>query len=176
MKRAIYDESNLGHYGLASEAYTHFTSPIRRYPDLIVHRLLKEYLSGKAFKQERLKYWEDVLPQIATHCTQKERVANESEWDLIALKKVDYIANHASEIYEVVITNIMKIGLFVEVKDILIPGLIHISTLDDYFIYDEQKNILVGERTRTVYKLGDTLSVRVKDIDYVRGEVDFEIV
>lgn len=176
MKRAIYDESNLGHYGLASEAYTHFTSPIRRYPDLIVHRLLKEYLSGKTFKQERLKYWEDVLPQIATHCTQKERVANESEWDLIALKKVDYIANHASEIYEVVITNIMKIGLFVEVKDILIPGLIHISTLDDYFIYDEQKNILVGERTRTVYKLGDTLSVRVKDIDYVRGEVDFEIV
>ncbi len=176
MKRAIYDESNLGHYGLASEAYTHFTSPIRRYPDLIVHRLLKEYMNGNTFTKERLKYWEDTLPQIAVHCTQKERVANESEWDLVALKKVDYISSHASEIYEVVITNIMKIGLFVEVKDILIPGLIHISTLDDYFIYDEQKNILVGERTRKVYRLGDILSVRVKDVDYVRGEVDFEIV
>ncbi|HPJ88388.1 MAG TPA: ribonuclease R [Thermotogota bacterium] len=176
MKRAIYDESNIGHYGLASEAYTHFTSPIRRYPDLIVHRLIKEYLSGESFSEERMKYWQQYLPVTATHCTQKERVANESEWDLIALKKVDYIKSHASEIFDVVATNISKIGIFVEVKDLLIPGLIHISTLMDFFIYDEKRNVLVGENTHKLYKLGDILTVRVKNIDFVRGEVDFEMV
>jgi ribonuclease R len=176
MKRAIYDESNIGHYGLASEAYTHFTSPIRRYPDLIVHRLIKEYLSGKCFSGERIKFWQQQLPAISTHCTQKERVANECEWDLIALKKVDYVKSHKSEIFDVVATNVGKIGIFVEVKDLLIPGLIHISTLMDYFIYDEKQNILVGENTRKIYKLGDILTARVKNIDFVRGEVDFEIV
>jgi len=176
MKRAVYSNYNDGHYGLASEAYTHFTSPIRRYPDLVVHRILKEYISGKSFEKKTLEKWEKELPYICINCTQRERIANEAEWDLIALKKVDYIAKNSSEIFDVVVTNVSKFGLFVEIPEKLIPGLIHVSSLSDYFIYDEDRNVLVGERTGKTYKLGDTLKVRVKDIDFVRGEIDFEIV
>jgi len=176
MKRAIYSGNNEGHYGLASEAYTHFTSPIRRYPDLIVHRLLKEYIHGAAYSENRIEYWKKHLPAVCKSCSQHERTANEAEWDLIALKKVDYISHHDSELYDVVVTNISKFGMFVEVSNMLIPGLIHISSLNDYFMYDENKNILIGERSKKIYRLGDILKVRVKDIDFVRGEVDFEIV
>ncbi|HPE67886.1 MAG TPA: ribonuclease R [Thermotogota bacterium] len=176
MKRAVYHETNIGHYGLASEAYTHFTSPIRRYPDLVVHRLLKEYLHGEIFENERNKEWEAILPSIARDCSRRERVSNEAEWDLIALKKVDYVSRNLSEIFQVVITNVSKFGLFVEIPEISVPGLVHISTLNDFYIYDEQRNMLVGERTKNIFKLGDILKTRVKDIDFVRGEIDFELV
>ncbi len=176
MKRAVYSNYNDGHYGLASEAYTHFTSPIRRYPDLIVHRILKEYVAGKSFDKSRVEFWEKSLPGICVNCTQRERIANEAEWDLIALKKVDYISRNSSELFDVVVTNVSKFGLFVEIPEKLIPGLIHVSTMHDYFIYDENRNMLIGERTGKTFKLGDTLKVRVKDIDFVRGEIDFEIV
>ena len=105
----------------------------------------------------------------------RERVSSEAEWDLVALKKVNYVSRNLAELYQVVVTNVARFGLFVEVPEKLIPGLIPISTLDDYFVFDEERNILVGERTRKVYKIGDILEVRVKGIDHVRGEIDFEL-
>lgn len=177
MKRAVYSEENIGHYGLASKTYTHFTSPIRRYPDLIVHRLLKEWMSGEKSTTVRPKPYElSQLNLIARQSSQRERVSSEAEWDLISLKKVNYISRNLAEVYQVVVTNVQKFGMFVEIPEKLIAGLIPISTLDDYFVYDEERNVLVGERTKKVYKIGDCMEVRVKDIDYVRGEIDFEMI
>ncbi len=174
MKRAVYSAQNIGHYGLASENYTHFTSPIRRYPDLIVHRLLKEWIKRVADTQP-VVYTPEQLAKIAKQSSVRERVSSEAEWDLISLKKVNYVSRNLAELYQVVVTNVAKFGLFVEVPEKLIPGLIPISTLSDYFLFDEERNLLIGERTGKVYKIGDILEARVKDIDYVRGEIDFEL-
>lgn len=177
MKRAMYSPTNIGHFGLASYAYTHFTSPIRRYPDLVVHRLLKLYLKqGNKFTEKQIELYSKLLPKIAEHCSKRERIADEAEWDLLAMKKVEYISKHVDEIFEVVVTNVTRFGLFVEIPDKLISGLVHVSTLDDYYIYDERKNILIGERTGKIFKIGDTLKVRVLRADKVTGEIDFELV
>ncbi len=174
MKRAIYSPSNIGHFGLASEAYTHFTSPIRRYPDLIVHRLLKRYLEtgGKISKKE-MRSIEKYLEKASVHCSKRERVADEAEWDYEALKKIDYISKHIGEVYKVVVTSVAKFGLFVEIPDKYISGLIHISTLDDYYFYDEQKSILTGKRSGKIYRIGDVLYAKVVKADKVRMEIDF---
>jgi len=174
MKRAIYSPSNVGHFGLASEAYTHFTSPIRRYPDLIVHRLLKMYLEkgGKLSKKE-IKSLQKYLEKAAVHCSKRERVADEAEWDYDALKKIDYISNHIGEVYKVVVTSVAKFGLFVEIPDKYISGLIHISTLDDYYYYDEQRSVLIGKHTGRIYKIGDVLNAKVVKADKIRMEIDF---
>ncbi|MGC8819691.1 MAG: ribonuclease R [Fervidobacterium sp.] len=174
MKRAIYSPSNVGHFGLASEAYTHFTSPIRRYPDLIVHRLLKLYLEtgGKLSKKE-IRSLERYLEKASVHCSKRERVADEAEWDYEALKKIDYISRHIGEIYKVVVISVAKFGLFVEIPEKYISGLIHISTLDDYYFYDEQKSILTGKHTGKIYRIGDTLYAKVVKADKIRMEIDF---
>ncbi len=177
MKRAMYSPTNIGHFGLASYAYTHFTSPIRRYPDLVVHRLLKLYLrQGNRFTEKQIEVYSELLPKIAEHCSKRERIADEAEWDLLAMKKVEYISKHMDEIFEAVVTNVTRFGLFVEIPEKLISGLVHVSTLDDYYIYDERKNILVGERTGKVFKIGDMLRVRVLRADKITGEIDFEVV
>ncbi|MEN3008252.1 ribonuclease R [Pseudothermotoga sp.] len=177
MKRAMYSPTNIGHFGLASYAYTHFTSPIRRYPDLVVHRLLKLYLKqGNRFTEKQIELYSKLLPKIAEHCSRRERIADEAEWDLLAMKKVEYISKHMDEIFEVVVTNVTRFGLFVEIPDKLISGLVHVSTLDDYYVYDEKKNILIGERTGKIFKIGDTLRVRVLRADKITGEIDFELV
>ncbi|WP_448535234.1 ribonuclease R [Pseudothermotoga sp.] len=176
MKRAMYSPTNIGHFGLASYAYTHFTSPIRRYPDLVVHRLLKLYLKqGNRFTEKQIELYSKLLPKIAQHCSKRERIADEAEWDLLAMKKVEYISKHMGEIFEVVVTNVTRFGLFVEIPDKLISGLVHVSTLDDYYIYDERKNILVGERTGRIFKIGDILKVKVLRADKITGEIDFEL-
>lgn len=176
MKRAMYSPTNIGHFGLASYAYTHFTSPIRRYPDLVVHRLLKLYLKqGNRFTEKQIELYSKLLPKIAQHCSKRERIADEAEWDLLAMKKVEYISKHMDEIFDVVVTNVTRFGLFVEIPDKLISGLVHISTLDDYYIYDERKNILVGERTGRIFKIGDILKVKVLRADKITGEIDFEL-
>lgn len=176
MKRAIYSPSNVGHFGLASEAYTHFTSPIRRYPDLIVHRLLKMYLeTGGNIPKKELKKLEKYLAKAAVHCSKRERVADEAEWDYEALKKIDYISRHIGEVFRVVVTSVTKFGMFVEIPEKYISGLIHISTLDDYYYYDEVSARLIGSRTGKVFKIGDLLYAKVTRADKVRMEVDFEI-
>jgi len=176
MKRAVYSPSNVGHFGLASEAYTHFTSPIRRYPDLIVHRLLKMYLEtgGKISKKER-KNLEKYLSKAAVHCSKKERNANEAEWDYEALKKIDYISKHVGEVFQVIVTSVTKFGMFVEIPEKYISGLIHVSTLDDYYYYDEEKGMLIGKHTGIIYRIGDILKAKVVKADKVRMEIKFEI-
>ncbi|AJG40060.1 ribonuclease R [Thermotoga sp. RQ7] len=177
MKRAMYSAVNIGHFGLASYAYTHFTSPIRRYPDLVVHRLLKLYLEQNGyFTPEQIDKFSKVLPKIAKHCSRRERVADEAEWDLIAMKKVEYISRHIGEVFDVVVTNITKFGLFVEIPEKSISGLVHISTLDDYYYYDESKNMLIGRRKGRIFRLGDVLKAKVVRADKIRGEIDFELV
>ncbi|ACJ76201.1 ribonuclease R [Thermosipho africanus Ob7] len=176
MKRAVYSANNIGHFGLASYAYTHFTSPIRRYPDLVVHRLIKQFLStnGKLTKKEITKL-NDKLSKIAVHSSKRERVADEAEWDYTALKKIDYISKHIGETFDVVVTAVTKFGLFVEIIDKNISGLIHISTLDDYFLYDEERSILIGSHTGKVFKIGDKLKAKVVNANKTRMQIDFEI-
>jgi len=177
MKRAIYSALNVGHFGLASFAYTHFTSPIRRYPDLIVHRLLKIYLEqGGRFTPKQIESYSQILPKVAEHCSKRERIADEAEWDLIALKKVEYISRYIGKTFDVVVTNVTRFGLFVEIPDKLISGLIHISTLDDYYIYDERKNILIGEKTGRIFRIGDLVKAKVINANKISGEIDFELV
>ncbi len=177
MKRAMYSAENIGHFGLASYAYTHFTSPIRRYPDLVVHRLLKLYLQQKGhFTREQINKYSKLLPKIAKHCSQRERVADEAEWDLIAMKKVEYISQHIGEVFDVIVTNVTKFGLFVEIPEKSISGLIHVSTLDDYYYYDEKRNILIGRRKGKAFKIGDVLKAKVVRADRIRGEIDFELI
>ena len=175
MKRAMYSAVNIGHFGLASYAYTHFTSPIRRYPDLVVHRLLKEYLY-KGFTEERVERLSQTLPLVAKHCSKRERVADEAEWDLVDMKKVEYISKHIGEVFDVVVTNVTKFGLFVEIPEKSITGLVHVSTMDDYYIYDERTNTLVGKRKGKVYRLGDQLRAKVVGANKVRMEIDFVLV
>lgn len=176
MKRAVYSSTNIGHFGLASYAYTHFTSPIRRYPDLIVHRLIKKFLSKKdKLSKKQKKLLNDKLAKIAAYSSKRERVADEAEWDYVALKKIDYISNHIGETFDVVITSVTKFGLFVEIIEKNISGLIHISTLDDYYLYDEEKSILVGKRNGKIYKIGDKLKAKVVNANKTRMQIDFEI-
>jgi len=176
MKRAIYSEQNLGHFGLASEAYTHFTSPIRRYPDLIVHRLLRKLIKESTFSHKEIEKYEEVLPKIADHCSKRERIANEAEWDLLDMKKVEYMSYHIGERFEAVITGVTKFGLFVEIPEKLISGLVHISTLDDYYEFDEKSNILVGKHRNRIFRIGDELIVQAVRADKTTMEIDFVIV
>ena len=177
MKRAMYSAENIGHFGLASYAYTHFTSPIRRYPDLVVHRLLKLYLSqGGVFTPDQIEFYTDVLPKIAKYSSKRERIADEAEWDLVAMKKVEYISRHIGEVFDVIVTGVTKFGLFMEIPEKFISGLVHVSTLDDYYYYDESSNVLIGKRKGRVFRLGDKLKAKVVRADKVRGEIDFELV
>ncbi len=175
MKRAMYSAVNIGHFGLASYAYTHFTSPIRRYPDLVVHRLLKEYLH-RGFTEKRVDELSQTLPVVAKHCSKRERVADEAEWDLVDMKKVEYISKHIGEVFDVVVTNVTKFGLFVEIPEKSVTGLVHVSTMDDYYIYDERTNTLIGKRKGKVYRLGDQLKAKVVGANKVRMEIDFVLV
>ncbi len=177
MKRAMYSPVNIGHFGLASYAYTHFTSPIRRYPDLVVHRLLRMYMrQGGYFTDDQIDRLSEYLPLVAHHSSKRERVADEAEWDLMDMKKVEYISKHIGEVFEVVVTNVTRFGLFVEIPDKNISGLVHISTMDDYYYFDEKTNTLIGKRTGKVYRLGDVLKAKVVGADKMRLEIDFTIV
>ena len=176
MKRAIYSPVNIGHFGLASYAYTHFTSPIRRYPDLVVHRLIRNFLKTKGkLSKKQIKELNKKLTKIAVHSSKRERTADEAEWDYIALKKIDYISRHIGDIFDVVVTSVTKFGLFVEIIDKYISGLIHISTMDDYYKYDEEKSILIGTKKGKIYKIGDKLKAKVVNADKTRMQIDFEI-
>lgn len=174
MKRAIYSNENIGHFGLASMSYTHFTSPIRRYPDLIVHRLLKKFIKSKGtLKKSDIEKYQNKLPEIADRCSKQERVADKAEWDLRDMKKVEYIANHIGEEYEVFVTGVTKFGLFVEIPEKMINGLIHISELNDYFEYDSDKNRLLGQKTGKIYRVGDKIKAVVMKANKIGMEVDF---
>ena len=174
MARAKYSPHNLGHFGLASDTYTHFTSPIRRYPDVIVHRLIKKALRGEDIDTDR---WLEYLEEAGKHLSEQERLADEVEWEALDVLKARYMRSRIGEVFEGIITGVTSFGFFVEIKETLVEGLVKISTLtDDDYVYDEPAHRIVGVRTGKVYRLGDTVKVRVLSVDEERGKVDLILV
>jgi ribonuclease R len=175
MQKARYDSMNVGHFGLAAETYTHFTSPIRRYPDLVVHRLLREQRKGRV-SEDRQEELEDELPEIGRHTSEMERRANEAERELIQWKKVRFMADKVGDTFDGYITGVASFGLFVELKEHYVEGLVHVSTMaDDYYRYSEQSHTLFGENTRKTYRLGDKVHVQVVRVDLERRQIDLGI-
>lgn len=176
MKQAKYSPESLGHFGLAAEFYTHFTSPIRRYPDLIVHRLIRKYLIEGDVSEELQSRWSEKLPEIAQHTSNRERLAVDAERETDDLKKAEYMLDKVDEEFEGVISGVTSFGLFVEL-DNTIEGLVHVSYLtDDYYHYHEKQYAMIGERTGKVYRLGDTVKIKVMKVDVDERSIDFEIV
>ncbi|MDN6470526.1 MAG: ribonuclease R [Tetragenococcus koreensis] len=174
MQQARYSEENVGHYGLAAEYYTHFTSPIRRYPDLLVHRLIRSY--SKDTSKANQSKWAKEIPDIAQHSSDMERRAVDCERDVDSMKKAEYMQDHIDEEFDGVISSVVKFGFFVELPN-TIEGLIHVSELqNDYFQFVESQLALVGERTNQTFKIGQQVKVRVTKADPETREVDFELV
>jgi ribonuclease R len=176
MQKARYDAASLGHFGLATEHYTHFTSPIRRYPDLIVHRLLRESRHGAIAPARRDELVEE-LPEIAKHTSEMERRADEAERELLQWKKVRFMADKVGDEYEGFITGVAPFGLFIELSEHYVEGLVHVSSMaDDYYRFVEQQHILSGESTKKVYRLGDKVNVQVVRVDMERRQIDLGLV
>ena len=175
MKRAKYTTVSTGHFGLATKYYCHFTSPIRRYPDLQIHRIIKENLRGK-MTEKRIDHYDSILPQIANSCSELERRADEAERETEKLKKVEYMSDHIGEVFEGVISSITTWGIYVELPN-TIEGMIHVSNLPgDYFRYQEETYEMVGEVTNIRYKLGQHVKIRVEDTDRFMRTIDFSLV
>lgn len=173
MKQAKYTPENTGHFGLAAKYYTHFTSPIRRYPDLQIHRIIKENIRGR-LKEERIAHYEKILPEVAMQAGVTERRAEEAERETIKLKKVEYMKERIGEEFEGVISGITKWGAYVELPN-TIEGLVHVMNMrDDHYEYWEEQYELIGEHTRNVYKLGKVVRVRVLGVDRLQRTIDFE--
>lgn len=176
MKQAKYDPQSIGHFGLATEFYTHFTSPIRRYPDLIVHRLIRKYLFNNELDPKTQREWKEKMPEIARHTSEMERRAVDAERETDDLKKAEYMQNKIGEEFTGLISSITNFGMFVELEN-TVEGLIHVSYLtDDYYHYDERSQALIGERTANMYRVGDEVEVRVVQVNLDERAVDFELV
>jgi ribonuclease R len=176
MQKARYDPQNLGHFGLAAKSYTHFTSPIRRYPDLVVHRTLRESRHG-LIDDERREQLEEDLPEMARHTSERERRAADAERELVQWKKVRFMADKVGDEFEGYITGVTAFGLFIELIEHFVEGLVHISTMaDDYYRFVERAHILHGENTGKEYRLGDKVAVQVVKVDMERRQVDLGLV
>ena len=179
MQKAIYSKENIGHYGLASSCYTHFTSPIRRYPDTIVHRLLRTYLFEGRCGMDTLNKYDELLDEIAFHTSETERSAVDCEREVNDMKMAEYMMGHIGEEFDGVISSVMNFGMFVEL-DNLVEGLVHVSELKgDYYIFDEVKMSFVGQSSKKTYSLGDEVRIKViaaskesRTIDFAFVEVD----
>ncbi|SFJ42952.1 ribonuclease R [Halobacillus dabanensis] len=175
MQQAKYDPQGLGHFGLATDFYTHFTSPIRRYPDLIVHRLIRTYLVEEKLDYKTRKHWKDQMPEIARHSSEMERAAVDAERETDDLKKAEFMQDKIGEEFEGVISSITSFGMFVELPN-TVEGLVHVSTLtDDYYHYHEKQYAMIGERTGNVFRIGDEVTIRVTNVNIEERVVDFEI-
>ncbi len=174
LQKAKYTNHHNGHFGLAAKFYSHFTSPIRRYPDLIIHRIMKEYLKGK-FNDKREEYYNENLPEITKQCSDRERAAEDAERETEDLKKVEYMKQFEGEIFEGIIANVTSFGMFVEM-DNTIEGLIRMSDMDDdYYVFNEKQYCLIGEKTRKVFRIGDSIKVRLVRADIASRQIDFVI-
>ena len=173
MQKAVYDYNNIGHFGLASKCYTHFTSPIRRYPDLTVHRLLREYIFNKNLNIDTIKYWENKLPKLCVHTSERERSAIECEREVDDMKMAEYMEKHIGEEFTGVVSGVMSFGMFIELPN-KIEGLVRIDDLnDDYYRYDESTFSLIGNNNKRGYRLGDEVKVIVKAASKINHTIDF---
>lgn len=176
MQQARYDPANLGHFGLAAPCYTHFTSPIRRYPDLVVHRLLRDVRRG-AIAADRREELNEELPEIARHTSERERRAMDAERELVQWKKVRFMAGKVGDEFEAYVTGVSAFGMFVELVEHFVEGLVHVSTMaDDYYRYLESAHVLKGEQTGRMFRLGDRVRVQVLRVDTERRQIDLGIV
>jgi len=174
MKQAKYTVTNTGHFGLSAKYYCHFTSPIRRYPDLQIHRIIKENLHGQ-LKEKRVAHYENLLGQVADQSSAMERRADEAERDTIKLKKCEYMSKRIGQEFTGVISGISTYGIYVELPN-TIEGMIHVSSLtDDYYYYDEESYEMVGKETNHRYKLGQTVNIVVLGTDPLQRTIDFEL-
>ena len=175
MQKAFYSSDNLGHYGLASSCYTHFTSPIRRYPDTTVHRLLRLYLFDGKIDMSIIKKWEEKLIYVAEHSSERERASVDCEREVEDMKMAEYMEKHIGEEFEGIISSVTSFGMFVEL-DNLIEGLVALRDLKDFFHFDEEHLCLVGEKTKMRYSIGERVVVKVLRASKDDKTIDFDIV
>ena len=176
MKRARYAVKNIGHFGLAMPIYTHFTSPIRRYPDLTIHRLLRGSWGQKklGLTGPRVPH---ILEKVADHSSTQERTAEEAEREIVDLKRVRYMTNKVGEEYSGIVSGVTSFGIFVELDEIFVEGLVHISSItDDFYHFHDQSQKLVGERTGRIFRLGDRVRIRVENVDIEKRQIDFGLI
>lgn len=175
MKQAKYTVANTGHFGLSAKYYCHFTSPIRRYPDLQIHRIIKENINGK-LNEDRKNHYEKILFEVADHSSKTERRAEEAEREVEKMKKVEYMMDHIGETFEGVISGVTSWGIYVELPN-TVEGMVRVSEMDDdYYVYDGERYQMVGEHTKKTYKLGQKVKVRVINADKLIRTIDFELV
>ncbi|WP_175548424.1 ribonuclease R [Lutispora thermophila] len=172
LRKARYDGASLGHFGLASKYYCHFTSPIRRYPDLMIHRIIKEDLHGK-LTPNRIKVLKEIIPSIAEQSSIRERAADEAEREVEDLKKAEYMLDKVGEEFDGIISGVTSFGMFVELEN-TIEGLVHVSNMeDDFYTFDEVNHVMIGERKRKIYRIGDTVRIKVLSVDMANRSIDF---
>ena len=175
LKQARYEAENIGHFGLAATYYTHFTSPIRRYPDLIVHRLLRETFRTGDISEKRKQKLTAILPEIALHASQRERAAAEAERETVDLKKVEYMTQFIGQHFMGIINGVTAFGIFVELES-GVEGLVRVSSMqNDYYVYVEEQYALIGEHTKKVYRLGDQVEIIVANANIEERNIDFII-
>lgn len=174
LKQACYSPENVGHFGLAATDYCHFTSPIRRYPDLVVHRILRRVLVKKGLPEKEKQRLVQVLPEMGEVTSARERRAMEAERDILALKKCQFMVQHLGESFPGIISGVQAFGFFVELKEFFVEGLVRVSSLgDDFYQFEEERHRLVGEYSRRIFQIGDDLAVRVEHVDLERRQIDF---
>ncbi len=172
LQKAKYSSDNAGHFGLAAQYYSHFTAPIRRYPDLIIHRIIKDFINGR-IDNKKIKKLEKRLPEMADHCSQRERLADEAERETDDLKKAEYMQDKIGMEFDGIISGVTNYGIYVQLYN-TVEGLVRMTALDDdYYVYNEKHYCLIGERTRKVYRLGDTIRIRVSHVDLAARNIDF---
>ena len=169
MARAEYSPNNIGHYGLALKSYNHFTSPIRRYPDLIVHRIIKNII-----EKGEITYNSSILEKVGLLCSENERNSEAAERELQSVLLCNYAKKFIGKTFNATINSIVNFGLFISTREVPLQGLVHISCLgNEYFIHNEKKNILIGDKSRKIYKIGDKIKVKLQSVLPSEKKIDF---